>query len=455
MTASEVTALYQRHVNSGQVRLMRLLGFDRVVVREARGAVLTDADNRKMLDFWGGFGAVALGHNHPRIESTRVRFQAESKHELVMAFLSQYATALAATLAHLAPGDLEVVHLCTSGSEAVEAALKLAERAQGSKRNGIAYMERSFHGKTMGALSVTDSTTFCSGFRLLPGRVRIPFGDARALENTLAADSTLGTVIFEPIQGAAGIVLPPDGYLKEVRRICDRFDVLWIADEVQSGFGRTGRFFAFEHEDVVPDVVAMGKALGGGKSAVGATISTRRVFQDAYGSAKGAMVQGPSTFSAMGEACCTALEAINVLLDEDLMGRATRRGRELRSGLESLKVRHPSVIRDVRGRGLMLAIEFQDVSDSLPSSLRWLLRPFDGKGALCAAVGSLLLKDHGIIIGFTDYNRNVARLGPPLVIESSQIQQLLGALESLLELGVPGILRRLATRVHLESGRRA
>jgi len=446
MSPSEVATLYRAHVNPGQVDMMRLVGCDRVGIREARGAVLVDGAGNAILDFWGGFGALALGHNHPRIVEARMRFQRENRHELVMAFLSQYATALAATLAHVAPGNLEVVHLCTSGSEAVEAALKLAEHAQGAQRAGIVYVENSFHGKTKGALSVTDSERFRSDFRLLPHRIRIPFGDAAALERALTADPALGAVILEPIQGGAGIVVAPDGYLRDVRRICDRHRVLWIADEVQSGFGRTGRFFAFEHDGVVPDVVTMAKALGGGKAAVGAAITTREVFERAYGSPARALVHGPSTFSAMGEACCTALEAINVLLDEGLMERAQRIGGELLSGLHVLRGRFPGLIREVRGRGLMVAIEFQDLSGVLPQPLRPLLNPLDGSGALCAAVGTLLLRDHRVLIGFTDYNRNVARLAPPLVVERRQIQALLAALEATLELGVTGILRRFAAR---------
>ncbi len=434
--------LFRQHANPGQFHFLKLLGFHQILIESAEGMHYTDRQGRKILDFFGGFGAVGPGHNHPRILEVRRRFQEEKRHEIAMAFMSQYAIALARNLALIAPGDLDMVFLGSTGAEAVEAALKLAERVQGPERAKVAYGEHSFHGKTRGALSVTDSEFYQAGFELLDNRVRIPFGDAAALERALAADRAIGTVILETILGGGGIVEAPAGYWRELRRICDQHDVLWIADEVQCGMGRTGRFFAFEHEEVVPDIVVTAKALGGGKAAMAAMIARAPHYMKAYGQPKDALIHGPSTFSGLGEACCTSIEMLNLLYDEGLIENAAAQGDYLLDGLRGLQDKYPSIIKDVRGRGLMVGLEFQDFSQTMPLGLRQVLSILDDKlkGSLCGFVGSLLVKDYGILVAFTEYNRNVIRLEPPLIVGREHIDQLIAALDDLLGRGVTRIV---------------
>ena len=302
LSAAETADMFCQHLNPGQFHFLKLLGFDEVLVDSAQGMYYVDKNGRQILDFFGGFGSLALGHNHPRILAMRKQFQDELRHEIAIAFMSQYAATLANNLAAIAPADLDMVFLGSTGSEAVEAALKLAENVQGPQRATIAYAEHSFHGKTRGALSVTDSTFYQSTFRLLDNRIRIPFGDAEALEAAFKQDRSIGILILETIQGGAGIVTAPPEYWQAVRRLCDAYDVLWIADEVQCGVGRTGRFFAFEYADIVPDVVTLAKSLGGGKSAMGAMIARRQLYMKAYGTPKTALIHGPATFGGIGEA---------------------------------------------------------------------------------------------------------------------------------------------------------
>lgn len=434
--------LFADHLNPGQLHFMKLLGFDKVLIQSAEGMFYVDQNGRRILDFFGGFGSVGFGHNHPRIVAARIRFQNERRHEIAMAFLSQYAAALAKNLAAIAPGDLDMVFLGSTGSEAVEAALKLAERVQGPARAKVAYAEGSFHGKTRGALSVTDSPFYQAEFRLLDNRVRVPFGDAEALEAAFARDRAVGVLILETVQGGAGIVIAPDGYFREVRRLCDRYDVLWIADEVQCGVGRTGRFFAFEHEDVVPDIVVLAKSLGGSKSAMAAMIARRPHYMKAYGSPKHALIHGPATFGGIGEACVSAIEALNVLYDEGLIDNAADQGEYLLEQLRVLHKKYPQLIKDVRGKGLMVGVEFQDFSQALPVGLRQMVSVLDDKlkGSLCGFVGALLLRRYDILVAFTEYNRNVIRLEPPLIVERKHIDALISALEEILAMGITRIV---------------
>ncbi|HHH43544.1 MAG TPA: aminotransferase class III-fold pyridoxal phosphate-dependent enzyme, partial [Gammaproteobacteria bacterium] len=195
MSVAETAEAFNRHMNPGQYHFLKLLGFHEVLVDSAEGMYYTDRNGRRILDFFGGFGSLACGHNHPRILAVRKQFQKELRHEIAIAFMSQYAAALSRNLASVAPEDLDMVFLGSSGSEAVEAALKLAEQVQGRERAKIAYATHSFHGKTRGALSVTDSEFYQSGFHLIENRVRVPFGDAAALESLLAGDTSVGILI--------------------------------------------------------------------------------------------------------------------------------------------------------------------------------------------------------------------------------------------------------------------
>jgi len=457
LDAAGTADLFREHVNPGQLHFLKLLGFHDVIIERAEGMHYVDKGGRRILDFFGGFGSLALGHNHPRILDARRRFQEERRHEIALAFMSQYASALSRNLALIAPGDLDMVFLGSSGSEAVEAALKIAEKVQGPSRSTIAYAEQSFHGKTRGALSVTDSSFYQSTFRLLDNRVRVPFGDDAALEELFRRDASVGIVILETIQGGAGIITAKPGYWRRVRELCDRHSVLWIADEVQCGVGRTGRFFAFEHEGVVPDIVTLAKSLGGGKTAIGAMIARRPHYMAAYGSSKTALIHGPATFGGIGEACCTAIEALHVLYDEGLMDNCALQGRRLLAGLERLREKYPQMIKEVRGLGLMIGLEFQDLSQALPFGIRQMVSVLDDrlKGGLSGFVGSLLLRDYDILVAFTEYNRNVIRLEPPLVVTEDQVDRLVDALDDLLGRGIARIVADYVAGQSRRSGQSA
>ena len=336
--------------------------------------------------------------------------------------------------------------LANCGSVANEAALKLAERAAGPKRSTIAYATNAFHGKTRAALSVTDSEFYQGGFTLMPNRRRVRFGDLNSLEEAFKADPSIGTYIVETVQGGAGIVVAPDGYWQGVRQLCDKYGVIWLADEVQCGIGRTGKFFAFEHYGVQPDIITLAKSLGGGKTAMGAYIARRDIHMKAYGPHKVALIHGPATFSGMGEGCITAIEALNVIYEENLIDNSAVMGQRLLAGLQRLQQQHPRVIKEVRGLGLMVGIEFADISDTLPFGVRQMVSLLDDKlkGSLCGFVGTLMLRDYNTLVAFTEYNRNVIRLEPPLIAREEHIDAFLQAFGELLSLGVTKIVTKFA-----------
>jgi acetylornithine/succinyldiaminopimelate/putrescine aminotransferase len=435
---------FLENMNPGQMHFLKILGFDKVIIEKAEGCYYFTRSGRKILDFFGGFGAIACGHNHPRILAASERFMREKRHNLAMAFLSQYATALSHNLAMIAPDGLNKVFLTNCGSVANEAAIKLAERYQGKGRQTIVYSTHSFHGKTRAALSVTDSEIYRSNFQLLNNTIRVPFGDADALEQTFSKNPSIGIFILETIQGGAGIILPPPGYIQSVRSICDKYNVIWIADEVQCGYGRTGKFFAFEHYGCAPDIITMAKSLGGGKVAIGAYITHDEVHAKAYGSPKNALIHGPATFSGMGESCFTAIEALNILYDEGLIDNSLETGAYLLSKLHDLQQKYPKLIKEIRGIGLMVGIEFSDISQTMPIGTKNIISVFDErlKGSLCGFIGSLLLSEYNVLVGFTEYNRNVIRLEPPLITSNTEVDIFTAAIDDLLSNGISGIIKR-------------
>jgi ornithine--oxo-acid transaminase len=443
MTLPRMTELFTRHLNPGQLHFMKLLGFHKVKIDRAEGMFYYDQNGRAILDFFGGFGSLAFGHNHPRIVGARKKFQDEQRQEIAIAFMSQYATALAHNLAACSPGDLDMVFLGSSGSEAMEAAIKVAERAAGPKKPKIVYAENSFHGKTKGVLSITDGGLYRGEFKLVENTVRVPFGDIGAVENAFRSDPEIGVIVLETIQGGGGIIQAPKEYWQKLRSLCDQYGVLWVADEVQCGFGRSGRFYAFEHAGVVPDVTALAKSLGGGKAAVGAMIARREVYMKAYGTPKTAMIHAMATFGGIGEACVTSIEAMNILYDEHLIDNAAATGDYLLQKLEELKVKYPTMIKDVRGKGLMVGLEFHDFSKTVPIVLRPVLAVLDDKlkGSLPGFIGSHLLRDHGVLVAFTEYNRNVIRLEPPLICGREHVDAFIKALDEVLSRGIVRIVK--------------
>ena len=443
MEVGTMADLFKDHINPGQFHFMKLLGFHRIKVERAEGMFYVDQNGRKILDFFGGFGSLAFGHNHPRILAARQEFQAEKRHEIAIAFLSQYAAALAKNLAAVSPGSLDMVFLGSSGSEAMEAALKVAERASGRKNCKVVHAENSFHGKTKGVLSITDSTLYQGDFKLVGNTYKVPFGDLAALTRVVESDPEIGVVAMETIQGGGGIIEAPTEYWQGLRALCDRRKVLWVADEVQCGYGRTGRFYAFEHHGVVPDVTALAKSFGGGKAAMAAMIARREVYMKAYGTPKTAMIHAAATFGGIGEGCVTAIEALNTLYDEDLIGNAEAVGAHLLDRLNGLKAKYPSIVKDVRGRGLMVGLEFHDFSRTLPMALRPVVAILDDKlkGSLSGFVGALLLRDHDVLVAFTEYNRNVIRLEPPLICGEEHVDRFCDALDELLGRGIVSIVK--------------
>jgi putrescine aminotransferase len=412
---------YARHVNPALVKMLGVFGYGRVFVR-ARDVSLWDDRGTEYLDFLAGFGAVNLGHNHPRLIQRLREFLAEDPVNLVHTGPAVHAAELAAALASRLDGGLEVSLFSSSGSEAIDAALKLARAATG--RTGHVYCTGGFSGTSLGALSVMGGERFRRPFGpLVPGGEEIPFGDLAALERVLSSRPAAAFVV-EPIQAEGGVVLPPAGYLAEAGALCRRHGTLFVLDEVQTGLGRTGTLFAHQAEGVVPDVLVLAKALGGGIAPAAVTVTRLDIHQQAYGSMQRFDLHG-STFAGNALACVAALETLAVLDEEKLAQNSAARGEQLLDGLQRRLAGHP-LVRDIRGRGLLVGIEL-GLDDS-----RLLARvaPEALQETFTGIVGqwiALQLLERRILCQPAAHRWNVVKLEPPLTVQPAQVDRAVAA----------------------------
>ena len=396
MFVEETISKYEKYINPSQARLFRFMGLASVE-GSAEGWTITDSEGKQFIDCLGGYGMFALGHRNPAV----VKAVEDALHTMPMCgkvLFNRQMADLAEKLAEITPGELQYSFFVNSGTEAVEGCLKVARLA--TKRTKFVAAENAFYGKTMGSLTATGRDLYRDPFKpLLDGFTHVPYGDIEAIKN--AVDEETAAVILEPIQGEGGIIVPPDGYLRQVKEVCEAKGALLIADEVQTGIGRTGEWFGVNHDGVTPDLMACAKALGGGVMPIGAIIGTPRAWQG--------LIEAPflhtSTFGGNQLACAAGIAAIKYIQEEDLLRRGRETGAYFKAGLEKIMQEYPEVIAQVRGRGMMIGIELTK----------------EGAGGMLMS----LMIDKKIIVAYTLNNPKVIRIEPPLIMPVEVVDHVL------------------------------
>ena len=344
-------ALHTAHMNEQMVRVLQTIGYD-VGFRAGQGQYLFDRKGDRYLDLLSGWGVFGIGRNHPVLRDALKAVLGSDLPNLIQMDVSVLSGVLAERLLAYTPW-LDKVFFSNSGAEAVEAAIKFARCATG--RPEIAYADHAFHGLSYGALSLTGDKMFRDGFgTLLPGCVEVPYNDLAALERRLAGKQ-VAAFIVEPIQGK-GVNIPDDDYLAGVQALCKKYGTLFVADEIQTGLGRTGRFLALDHWGVQPDMVLIAKALSGGHVPVGAVITTKRVFDKVFSRMDKAVVHG-STFAKGDLAMAAGLATLEVIEREGLVANAAAKGERLMAAFREMAERW-EFVKTVRGKGLMIGLEF-------------------------------------------------------------------------------------------------
>jgi len=405
---------FERYVNPGILEYRKSCSTDYTAVEwRDEGNVFYDIHGKQFIDCLGGYGIYMLGHRHPTVVKAvtdQLQHQALHSQELLDP-MRGYASEL---LAMLTPGDLRYTFFCNSGTEANEGALKLAKlhgkRKKANHTNGIISCLRGFHGKSFGSLSITGKSAWREPFYPLAPNVRfVPYGDADALDKELDICDTIGldiaAFVAEPVQGEAGAHVPPDDYFPKVREICDKWGVLFIADEVQTGMGRTGTLWGIDHWDVTPDIMTMGKALGGAVIPVGCFISTPEIFEP--------FMENPylhtTTFGGNPMATSAVIGALHATLEEDIPGQAAAKGAWLRERFLELQGKYPELLEEVRGLGLLIGLEYCSEA-----------------AGYAVATG---LFGEGVLTGGTLFSAKTFRIEPPATLTQHEMDEIVARLD--------------------------
>jgi putrescine aminotransferase len=407
---TETVDSYERYSNRGFISYRKAVtqaGQFAALEWSGQGAILHDLLGREYIDCLGGYGIFSAGVNHPKIVKAvtdQLGRMALNSQEL----LEPWRAALAKVLAEVTPGDLQNSFFINNGTDAIEGAIKLARLY--TKRHTFISTLGGFHGKSMGSLSLMGKASFREPFQSGLQDVRfVPYGDAAALEDELERCDAVGThiagVVLEPVQGEAGGVVPPDDYLPRARAACTRYGALLIADEIQTGMGRTGKMWGVDHWNVVPDIMCLGKSIGGGVMPLSAFIANPTVWE--------VMIPNPiihsTTFGGNPIACAAGLAAIEVTLEEDLPGQAAEKGEFLLRELAGLQRKYPQVLSEAHGKGLLIGMEFP------VQEIGW-------------QVAAGLFK-RGVLVAGTYSRAQVIRIEPALGIPQALLQEMLSRLE--------------------------
>src|SRR5579871_2972882 len=420
--SAEAMALNDRYLNPQLGRIVRTLGFDREWVR-GEGAHLIDAQGNRYLDLLCGYGTFAVGRNHPEVIAELHALLDAHSANLPQLGVSALPGALAQALVERAPERIVAMVPANTGTEAVEGAIKLARAATGRPR--VLYAEHAFHGLTLGSLSLNGDENFREGFGpFLPGCERVAFGDLDALRAQLAREDVAAFVI-EPIQGK-GVNIPPDGYLAGAQAACREHGALFVCDEVQTGLGRTGRFFALEHWGLEPDMICVAKALSGGFVPIGGVLVSAEVRERVFDNMERGVRHG-STFGGNDFAAAAGLATLRVIERERLVERAAQLGGLLLSLTRPLIDRY-EIVRDVRGMGLMWAIELGPPAAGRRRAV-WSAIEAAQEGLAAQLLVVPLFARHQVFCQVAGHRMNVVKALPALVVEEEEIRRFAGALE--------------------------
>lgn len=390
---------YGRLVNPAYPSFLNKLGLTKIAVK-AQGATITDSQGNTYIDCAGGYGLFNLGHNNPDVIESVIE-QLREQQLLTKPLISEIQVRLAECVEKITPGDLCCSFILNSGSEAIDCAIKLIRLHKSGKT--IITAQKSFHGHTFGAITASGIPSFKRAFQpLLPGFISVPFGDIDALERAISSDT--GAVLIEPIQHEAGIHLPPDGYLQKVRELCDEHNLILVLDEIKTGFGKTGRMFACEYYNIVPDVLVLGKSLGGGLIPAGAVVAKSHFFKR-FGLS---FSMSASSYAGNVLACRAGLAAIRYIQESNLLAECEEKGKMLLRSLRDYVGEYPDILRSAEGLGLLIGIETQS-------------------GKIALELAKEMIRQ-GIIMIPAFGNSSVLMVEPPLVISFQQIRKVVDSL---------------------------
>ena len=441
----KIQELYREYVSKSQVDLIGSFGFGRAVAVSAEGMYIYTSDGRQILDFTGGIGVLNHGHNHPRILAARIEFQKQKKMEVHKNFLSQYIAGLSHNIEKLLPEDLDISYFCNSGAEAVEGAVKLAYKYHDANRKYVLHADISFHGKLLGAAGLTGSPELDYKFPTIPNIESFEYNNIESVKDVVSkirqpnGESDIYAIVLEPLN-ASTLRECSEEFLKELRGICDSEGIVLILDEVYTGWAKTGELFNFMKKGVIPDIVTFAKSFGGGKASISGYTTRTPFYRQAYDNLNDATLHS-TTFNGFGEECITAMEAINIIVEDDYVGKSKRIHQRLSSGLTNLQGKYPEFIEEARGSGALHGVLLnRDINPFLKSLISFLpAKVFKDElfvsKLITGSVISELFNTHNILT-FYGSNREIPLIiSPSLIVTDEELDRFLDALDKTLAIG--------------------
>ncbi len=445
LSINEVHSLYKKFVNPGQVDLISTFQFGKVLPKKALGMYITTSDGKKILDFTGGIAVLNHGHNHPRILKAREAFQKKLIPEVHKNFFSPYIAGLSSNIANLLPGGLNTSYFCNSGAEAVEGAVKLAYKFYNGKRKTILRADIAFHGKLLGAAGLTGSPELRFQFPTIPNIKTFKYNSIDSVkklihENRNKNSSDIYAIIVEPFN-ASSLKECSKEFLLELRKITKKENIILIFDEVYTGWGKCGNLFYFMNHDVVPDIVTYAKSFGGGKASISGYTTRMEIFKKAYGNLSDAILHS-TTYNGFGEETITAIEAINIIVEDDYIGKSRRIHTLLNVELNKLKTKYPELILDVRGCGSLNGII---LNNKFPLKINKLLKLVPSElfkddrfmsKLITGAVISDLYNSHRILTFYGDNKEIPLKISPSLIVSDKELMYFVNSLDKVLSQGI-------------------
>jgi acetylornithine/succinyldiaminopimelate/putrescine aminotransferase len=441
LTHKQTINYYRNYINKGLATAFKILGLNILDIKSAKGCTLELSNGDKILDFTSGIGVLALGHNHKKIIDVERKFQDLNIVDTQKFGPNKLQAALAYNLSQLLPEDLEVSFFAVSGAESVEAAIKLSTMAKGNDAKYFISTTEGYHGKTLGALSLTDTENFSEGFHVgLPkeNTIKIGYNNIQEYKDTISklSKEKIIAIIVEPIQGQI-VEVAEKNYLKEICEISKKNNIAVIFDEIKCGLGRSGNLFSFLDHECVPDIVTTSKALGGGKNAISAMIARKTLFKRAYGSINKSTLH-TTTFFGLGEGCATAIETLNIISNDNFLEDVKKKSQITFNELDKLKNKYPKYIKSITGKGLFIGIEFDFDNIIYSFTFKKIKIPFikNIKTVLMGAIVREFLHEHKILLHFNNSKPETLVFLPPLIITNEEINTFIEATKKILEKGL-------------------
>ena len=446
LSIEEVKDLYKKNVSPAQVKLLSAFSFGDDMSDTSEGCYIFTKKGKKILDFTGGFGVLNHGHNNSRIIDARINFQKKKKVEVHKNYLCPYLAALSHNISNILPGNLNVSYLPNSGAEANEGAIKLAYKFHEGKRKYILHSDISFHGKLLGTGSISSSPEVKFNFPGLNKTDTFIWNDIESVKDKIKKyeknnnNSDIFAIIVEPFS-ASSLKECSKEFLFELRKICSEKKIILIFDEIYTGWGKTGEFFYFMHyNNLCPDVLTMSKSFGGGKSSISCFVTTNNIFEKAYGNLEDSMIHS-TTYNAFGEECVTAIEAINIAVEENYPFKAKDNGNLIKEKLNFLKKMYPNQIKEIRGKGCLQGIFFQTGPEIINKVLKFIPIKLTKDNRflsklITSSVLNSLYNDYQILTSLGQNKEICLWISPPIIANKEQINYFFESLEKILKEGL-------------------